>query len=34
MLDKAMMRSSHRIFRKIVDKEDGRVVLQEKDFNF
>ena len=34
MLDKAMTRSSHRIFGKIVDKEDGRVVLQEKDFNF
>ena len=34
MLDKAMTRSSHRIFGKVVDKEDGRVVLQEKDFNF
>ena len=34
LVDKAIERNSRKLFGKTTDKEDGRIVLMEKDFNF
>ena len=34
LVDKAIERNSRKLFGKTTDKEDGRTVLMEKDFNF
>ena len=34
LVDKAIEKNSRKLFGKITDKEDGRIVLTEKDFNF
>jgi hypothetical protein len=34
LVDKAIERNSRKLFGKLTDKEDNRIILTEKDFNF